>query len=373
MTFARLFKAVSDNSDLLECENQLVFFRKIILSMSLFFPNLSRPFLFLFINSLPKYGLKRIYNMTLRVNEVVLFPGASEIRSQLGGMVSGFVYLEKSTGCHYDAVKIPHYYMVFVMEGIISVTNTVLGTREVGPQRIFMLSQGDSLQMEMLTDAKVMIMFFDAPLVKSEIRQLRHICNKASATKFQFMALEYDEKLKSLLSFILGCIHDRNMDESLYCAHVNSIIFMYILGNYPWNDLAGFFFPILNSKFDFRGFILGNYLEANRSVEKLISLSGLSESVFYHRFKSEFGITAKQWLMQKEAELLLEEAGRPDATPSILIEKLKLNNSNQLRLLCAKHFGCTASQLISRQHRKKINIVHIYKNSANKPARKQYL
>lgn len=274
------------------------------------------------------------------------FPCALQVKSSIGNFTTGFLYLDRTTGYRYHDDAVPHNYILFLLSGTMNVSCNLFADQTVMSGHTLLIPKEDSFDLEAVTDFRLLIFVFDTPLMKTESRMLNHICHRACNSVYRMLFLPLPEVMIEQLSLIVNYMKDRKINNTSFYEHLNSLIFILFESYYDWNTVADFFHVILSSKLDFRNFILNNYLEAERNVDRLIELSKLGQSTFHKRFKKEFGTTAKQWLMLQEAEILFAEASVKGTTPAVLMEKLNLNNITQLRLLCRKHFGCSPGELI---------------------------
>ena len=87
-------------------------------------------------------------------------------------------------------------------------------------------------------------------------------------------------------------------------------------------------------------------LEHVNSVSELIQLCNMSDSLFYKRFKQEFGISAKQWLINQLKDRIRKKILEPKITAKALMNEFNFSSPEHLNLFCKKQFGMTPSQLI---------------------------
>ena len=274
------------------------------------------------------------------------FPCALQVKSHNGNFTTGFLYLDRTAGYTHHDDDVPHNYILFLLSGTMNVSCNLFTEQTVRCGHTLLIPQGGTFDLEAASDFRLLIFVFDTHLMKTESRMLKHICNRAYNSVYRILFLPLPDVMVEQLLLIVNYMKDRKISNTSFYENLNSLIFILFESYYDWNTVADFFHVILSSKIDFRNFILNNYLEAERNVDRLIELSKLGQSTFHKRFKKEFGTTAKQWMMLQEAEILFAEAGVKGTTPAVLIEKLKLNNITQLRLLCRKHFGCSPGELI---------------------------
>lgn len=275
------------------------------------------------------------------------FSSAFELRSCRGNHQTGFSLINKSIGFSHSEKQVPHNYMLFLLSGRLSISCDLFENKILEEGCTVLIPNGGSLKLSALTNIQLLIFVFDVTLMKTEIRLLRHVCKRAYNTDYRFVSLPIHDIIKEQLHLIVKYITDSKILNLTFFENMNAVIFILFVSYYDWNSVSDYFHFILNSKLDFKTFILNNYEDAQRSVERLIILSGLPESTFHKKFKNEFGETPKQWMMQRDVDLLISEIREKGTTIDMVMEKLKLNNMNQLRLICKKYLQCSPSELIN--------------------------
>lgn len=286
--------------------------------------------------------------MPQKLTPLTKFSSALETKYVKGPFLTGFSYLERATGYIHVDQSTDHLNIIFVLSGKIKISYSIFSNKVVENGHAILIPKGERMEIEMLSNSSILCLVFDTPIIKTQVRLLKHVCSRAFKTEYTFVALQIDERIKELATLIIHFMKDHRVSNMSFYEHLNSLIFMSFISYYDWNTIADFFHPLLDSKLDFKTFIWNNYMEADRNVNKLITLSKLPESTFHKKFKEEFGTSAKQWMMDQEAELLLSEAGKKDATPAMLVERLQLNNLAQLRLICKKYYDCSPTKFIER-------------------------
>lgn len=143
---------------------------------------------------------------------------------------------------------------------------------------------------------------------------------------------------------------DRLRNMTLFdspCYHMILQYELYVLMEYLYtnDEILQFFRPILPANEDFRAFVIDNYLYGD-ALEDIAGKANMSINNFLRRFKSEFGMTAHQWLVKQKALNLLQTiaAGHKDAKRLAVL--FGFNSPAGLYIFCRRQFGKSLKQLM---------------------------
>ncbi|EJX00522.1 transcriptional regulator, AraC family [gut metagenome] len=114
--------------------------------------------------------------------------------------------------------------------------------------------------------------------------------------------------------------------------------------SYSLQELAYFFFPLLNVHSDFQDFVYANYRDIH-DVKELAEKANMSLSTFTRRFKDTFNDTAQNWLTARRAESVLYDIVKTGLTFTEIAEKHEFSSSAYLTFFCKQHFGKTPATL----------------------------
>ncbi len=115
-------------------------------------------------------------------------------------------------------------------------------------------------------------------------------------------------------------------------------------------ELAHFFYPVLIESCSFRQYILDNYDKVS-NVQELIDGLSISKSIFYDKFKQEFGQSAKQWLIERLKERILKRITDVSVTAKDIMYEFEFSSPEHLNTFCKKQFGLTPGRLIDSVQR----------------------
>jgi AraC-like DNA-binding protein len=180
---------------------------------------------------------------------------------------------------------------------------------------------------------------------------LRSVCDKLFIQRM----LEHDEKLESLGVLPLRKPLEDFLDtmvyylgEGLNCEHLHEIkekeLFLLLRAFYNRTELSKLFHEILGES-DFRSLIVQNYMKV-KSIGELASLANMGRTTFDSKFKSVFGVSARQWILGQTAKQVRMKAMDPDITICDLMTEFNFNSATHFNWFCRKQFQCTPLELI---------------------------
>ena len=127
----------------------------------------------------------------------------------------------------------------------------------------------------------------------------------------------------------------------------NVSFFFLLRGFYEKPEIALLFHPIIGKELEFKDFVMQNYTRVN-NLDELITLSHMGRTSFYIKFKKEFGITAKKWMMKQLKERILGKVSEPGVRVKQLMEVCNFESQAQLYRYFKQQFHCTPKQLIEQ-------------------------
>lgn len=247
--------------------------------------------------------------------------------------------------CEYSSKN----FILFLTGGSV-LLNTDSYCGEFVEGNILLLPQSSFIRLEARAQTHLVSLSFDylTNLCNSALLQLLH--EHACAVSDEVCPLKMQPSLALFTETLAYCLRRKAM-----CPHWHKVMsqeFILLLKEfYPRKDMVGFFRPLLGEEPEFKSFVLQNYPKVD-NIAGLIELSQFSRSVFFTKFKSAFGITAKQWLLRQRANRLLGKACRPGISVKELLEVCDFDSQSQLNRYVRKTFNCTPKELIEQAQKR---------------------
>ena len=173
------------------------------------------------------------------------------------------------------------------------------------------------------------------------IQQLSHFISESTCQNPY--CLKLDIRLQSFFSLLVDCLK-----EGLGCIHYHQIkrdeLFLYLRAGYTKEELALFFYPVLDQNLEFKDFVLMNSRKIF-DVKHFALQANMSQSTFNRHFKETFNETAKNWLLLRKQEFVKRDIALSNLSFSEIAEKYKFSSTSYLDTFCKKYFGKTPKEI----------------------------
>jgi AraC-like DNA-binding protein len=138
------------------------------------------------------------------------------------------------------------------------------------------------------------------------------------------------------------------LQGDINCEHLHEIkekeFFLVLRRCYSKEEIIHLLYPIIGTS-DFKSFIFQNYKNV-LSITELAELSGMGRTAFDAKFREEFGLSARQWILQEMAKHIRYKAMEPEATIRNLMTEFKFNSATHFYRFCKQQFNCTPGELL---------------------------
>ena len=249
---------------------------------------------------------------------------------------------ELESGKLFIKENLKRHTLVFVLEGELHISSTQVIEQKIIAGKMFLIPAGGNFYGKAIRDTLFMRCSFTHNMA---------LCNRFSIERLQIYATEIHKNIA------LIPIHPLLYKElettryilqtGLWCIHYQRIkletLFIELRGFYQRKDLVALFAPILGKDSDFKDKVMSLYTEVNTAKELAEKLN-MSSTGFKRKFHKTFGISAKQWLIQKKKEKLLRDILMTNMPVAELAEKYNFT-VNYLATFCQKHFGKSPTEL----------------------------
>ena len=263
-------------------------------------------------------------------------------------VTSGFKYFEFEKETYISEEYTNKNYMLFFLKGsyIINCNNCCNCKFKEG--EMVLLPKSSIVKVTASQSSQLLIMMFDLPeshCDKLELQSLKKVCENINYT---FAPIEINYPLTPFLEVLIYCLKN-----GMQCKHVHSMMqsqyFFLLRGFYEKEKIATLFYPIIGKELSFKNFIIHNYPLVD-NIDQLIALSNMGRSSFFVKFREEFGMTAKQWMLKQMKERILGKVMEPGICVKQLTEVCGFESQAQLYRYFKQYFNCTPKELIKRYH-----------------------
>lgn len=246
----------------------------------------------------------------------------------------------------FSARFIDNNVIVLFLEGTFRVSSLFFKDKVIKEENMIAIPQGVSYKITASKNARLLFFNFQSPSSSCAKQILYSYKNEDRDIKCNGFSLKIKEPIEKYVELL-----NLYMSSGIKCEHLLEMkkdeFFLSLKWFYSKEDLIHFFYPIHQNTCSFKKIILGNLDNVN-NVSELIDLCNMSKSLFYKRFREEFGMSAKQWLIAHLKERMMKKILEPEITAKDLMNEFNFSSPEYLTLFCKKQFGMTPSQLIRR-------------------------
>lgn len=212
--------------------------------------------------------------------------------------------------------------------------------------QMILIPQGADILIHIIEDTEFLVMEFDSYTTICKQIQETDYSQYINTDGYALSPLPILPQVEKFLDLLIDV-----MQRGIDCLHFHDSkrkeFFFYLKAYYTEAQIANLLYPILSSRFQFKDFIYRNYKNVD-SVNELIKLSGMSRSPFFDRFKQEFGMTAKQWMISKKSESILIRLSEPNASIKEIMFDFGFSSPSQFNRFCRHYLGDTPTNLLHK-------------------------
>ncbi|MFV0272189.1 MAG: helix-turn-helix domain-containing protein [Macellibacteroides fermentans] len=239
-------------------------------------------------------------------------------------------------------------HLIFVIDGAIVIDCSQYGKKLVCEGQLFFIPKGFIVNCLCTKDSQLLIATFN---------QFNNNCMKLTYESLYPLTQVINYKMDTLpikppmrLFIDTVVLYLRN---AINCAHIHSMkineMLMCLRFFYSREELAEFFYPILGFSIDFKK-ILFDLAPKVKNVKELIDASHFGKTVFYEKFKNEFGdITPKNWLNQRIMEKIFYISSKPNIGVKELADETGFSSVQALQQYCKNTLNSTPTQIIKER------------------------
>ena len=256
-----------------------------------------------------------------------------------------FQCLEVGSGDVLELGDKNYNYLLFLLEGSISISCNEFSKRIVSEKEIVLVPIAADVNCKTMSHCRILVFTFDLfpdYFDKSYMQSLIGICNK---TTYQFLPFTINESLDDFFSLLLLYIeHDL---EPLMHTIKGRELFILMCSVYSKKEIAELFYPLIGYSSDFRTKVLRNYKKVS-SIEDLAELFGAEKRTFTRRFKEEFGDSPYQWLLNQKAKHVRFSLVDTNQTLDEIRQEHGFKFPAHFTRFCWEQFSCSPMKLRKR-------------------------
>lgn len=236
--------------------------------------------------------------------------------------------------------------IAFVLSGEICVSTGNSVNQRVAPNQMFVVAAGDNFYGKVVEDAVILRCSFTWGMSlcnRFSLEQLEatysSCCRPGKGVLAKLPIYEMLRKelevTRDLLKMGLSCIHFQQIKQEMLFIELRTL--------YTKEELSILFYPILGVDNNFKERVMQSYRKVE-TAQELIDLLNISPSTFKRKFREEFGMSARQWLIHKKEQQLIRDILMTDLPISELADKYKFT-PNYMTTFCRTRFGKAPTEL----------------------------
>ncbi|MDR1202542.1 MAG: AraC family transcriptional regulator [Tannerellaceae bacterium] len=271
-------------------------------------------------------------------------------KNVFSGLTMRFRYYDMDAGKIYEEQNNEHNYLVFLLDGELTVSYNEFINIKVAPQSFYLIPKSSELIVKSLSWCNGIIFMFETLEGIYDKLVFQSYWKIASQSEQTVTLLPIHYVLSDYLYLLL-----RYMRNGINCPKMDKIktqeLFLLLQGLYSKEEIANLFHPILGMSLSFKEKVLQNYQDST-NVDELARTLGMSRTNFDIKFKKEFGMPPLRWMLKEKAKRVQFSMAESDVTLSDIMQKYNFNSPTHLNRFCKQQFGCSPTELM-----KKLNVL----------------
>lgn len=258
----------------------------------------------------------------------------------------GFILLPLLKGETYEGENLKYHNIVFLLEGKLQFSCNEYLNRYFEKGDLFFTSQASNVYAHVLEDARLLVLTFN-----SQMDSLCDMCSLMNYVK-QGMLINYDFKplpmTSSMWNFAL--LMEEYINKDMKCAFLHQLkqkeLFVLFQYCYTEEEILELFYPAIGMV-DFKAKVLEDY-SLDKSLVDLAEMYHMTPKTFSRRFKKEFNMTFRKWVVLQKAKRIKLKLSTPGTTFNDIVRDFNFADSHHFYRFCKEQYGCTATKFVAQ-------------------------
>lgn len=238
----------------------------------------------------------------------------------------------------------------FLLKGMVEVSSNELGNLRVPANEMLFMPAGITYTCTILDFTEIVILCFDNEISLCEKLSLEQLKTYCSNDTKAIDTIEIRHPMMLVLDSILFYLN-----HQIRCKHLfegkQKEIFLILRTFYTKEEAAHLLAPLISSDFQFRNFILCNYLKV-KNIEELADGCNMSKRTFLRKFKECFGDTPYNWMLKQKSLHIRNRLLDANIPISTIINEFGFNTAAHFTYYCKKYLGKSPSCFRHKLHDK---------------------
>jgi AraC-like DNA-binding protein len=267
----------------------------------------------------------------------------------------GFKYREFPHGSLISFDDLSTNIIVFMMKGVLKCDCCNDGISQINAGQMIFLPAKSMCNLNFEAGSAIVSLAFEKCSFVCHTKPLHDLRKLVPYVNNFSNVLHINSQLQAFLDLLtmylrngVSCVafHNLKIDE----------LFILFRHFYSKEQLAVFMAPMLGASQEFRLNCL-RMRSNSRNITELVSMSGMSKTKFYDKFRKEFGdVNPKKWFDSYLEYRILRATSEPGVSVKELAYRFEFESESAFSQFCHRHFGVSASELI-RNRRPQIESV----------------
>lgn len=272
---------------------------------------------------------------------------------------SGFKLITTQCGDYIPLIQMECFTMVFLLEGKVEFSCGDSLKQCFCENDFFFLPCIPEVSGCALEDAKLMMLLFDSKVEMScddcsLYSYLKDAPAEATANG-SFRSLYATPQIRQFEETMAAYLQS-DKPELCNCLRVlkQQELFILLTYNYTKKELTDFFYPVMSYITNFKQNFLAHY-RSGLTIGEIASKMNMSMRNFSRRFCQEFGMNARQWLLDQKAKSIKVKLSVPGVTIADIIIQYDFTDLSHFTKFCKHYYGCTPAVLCCRIQGEKVD------------------
>ena len=231
--------------------------------------------------------------------------------------------------------------LVFVISGSCKINSEECSNYIVSEKQMFMCYNRGHYRIEPMSNLKLVVAHFSTLSgAMCDIGAVAQSVRSQSDFRYEFRALDVNDKMQEMLDMLLGFLEKRIVCASMHESMLG-LMFVVLKFFYSREDMVNMFYNLYDTKQSFCTMVEGNRTKA-KNLNHLAQICGYDINTFNVIFRRYYpGVTPGAWIKESRKDDILRDLTTTDAPIKFIANKYGFASSSQLGEFCKKYLGGT--------------------------------
>jgi AraC-like DNA-binding protein len=238
--------------------------------------------------------------------------------------------------------------IVFLLEGEVRLSYDIYNGEILHAKHFLLIPPATNFNMTVLKSAYFFWGAFDLQTKCCEDFSLDVLLSFLDERENTFYPLAFQRPIRNYLEVV-----DNYLQDGVFCKCLNENkkkeLFFLLQTYYRKEELAAFFYPVLNKDVLFKEKVLKYMLRAH-NVAELAELMNYSVSGFKKKFERNFGQSVYFWMQDHRSKIILRELKENKKSIKEIAFQYQFSSQPRFYEFCKRHYGKTPGKIRTEHH-----------------------